>query len=68
MLTDRERQVVLQAALGFSNKQIAYALGISHSTVRVLVARAAARIGARSRAALLSHASLREMRARRPKH
>ncbi len=28
LLTDRERQVVLQAALGFTNKEIAYALGI----------------------------------------
>jgi DNA-binding CsgD family transcriptional regulator len=61
-LTDRERQVVLQAALGFSNKEIAYALGISHSTVRVLMARAARRLGARSRDEMLSHPSLRTMR------
>lgn len=64
-LTGRERQVVLQAALGFTNKEIAYALGISDSTVRVLIARAAARIGVRSRAELLAHPSLREIRAER---
>jgi DNA-binding CsgD family transcriptional regulator len=60
-LTNRERQVVLQAALGFSNKEIAYALGVSASTVRVLMARAAGRIGVRTRAELLSHPSLREI-------
>lgn len=62
-LTNRERQVVLQAALGFSNKEIAYALGVSDSTVRVLMARAAGRIGVRTRAELLSHPSLREFTA-----
>ncbi len=62
MLTDRERQVVLQAALGFTNKQIAYALGISDSTVRVLMARAAGRMGVRTRIELLSHPSLGEIR------
>jgi DNA-binding CsgD family transcriptional regulator len=65
MLTDRERQVVLQAALGFSNKEIAYALGLADSTVRVLMARAANRIGVRTREELLSHPSLREIRADR---
>ncbi|HXK19835.1 MAG TPA: LuxR C-terminal-related transcriptional regulator [Polyangiaceae bacterium] len=62
LLTDRERQVVLQAALGFTNKEIAYALGISSSTVRVLMARAASKIGVDSRAALLAHPSLKELR------
>jgi DNA-binding CsgD family transcriptional regulator len=57
-LTGRERQVVLQAALGFTNKEIAYALGLSDSTVRVLIARAAARIGVHSKAELLSHPSI----------
>jgi len=61
LLTDRERQVVLQAALGFTNKEIAYALGISGSTVRVLMARAAAKIGVDSRAALLGHPSLKDL-------
>jgi DNA-binding CsgD family transcriptional regulator len=61
ILTDRERQVVLQAALGFSNKEIAYALGVSDSTVRVLMARAAGKIGVRTRAELLSHPSVRDV-------
>ncbi len=60
-LTDRERQVVLQATLGHTNKEIAYALGLSNSTVRVLMARAAARFGVRTRVELLSHPSLREL-------
>ncbi len=60
-LTDRERQVVVHAALGLSNKQIAYALGISDATVRVLMARAAGRLGVRSRKQLLQHSALREL-------
>jgi DNA-binding CsgD family transcriptional regulator len=64
-LTDRERQVVLQATLGFTNKEIAYALGVSASTVRVLMARAAARVGVRTRAELLSHPSLQKISADR---
>lgn len=64
-LTGRERQVVLQAALGFSNKEIAYALGISDSTVRVLMARAAARLGVRSRTEVVSHPLLEHIRADR---
>jgi ATP/maltotriose-dependent transcriptional regulator MalT len=54
-LTDRERQVVVHASLGMSNKQIAYALGISDATVRVLMARAARRFGVHSRKELLAH-------------
>jgi DNA-binding CsgD family transcriptional regulator len=61
-LTDRELQVVLQAALGFTNKEIAYALGLSASTVRVLMARAAGRIGVRTRAELVAHPSLSDVR------
>ncbi len=64
-LTERERQVVLQAILGFTNKEIAYSLGISDSTVRVLFARAARRIGVRSREAVLAHPSLQQLRAGR---
>lgn len=52
-LTERERQVVERAGMGQDNKVIAYDLGISHSTVRVLVARAAKKLGVQSRAALL---------------
>lgn len=52
-LTRRERQVVGFAALGQGNKLIAYELGLSPSTVGVLMARAARKLGARSRAELL---------------
>jgi DNA-binding CsgD family transcriptional regulator len=61
-LTDREQQVVLQAMLGLTNKEIAYVLGISASTVRVLMARAATKLGVRSRSEVLSHPSLRAVR------
>lgn len=49
LLTQRERQVVALAAMGYSNKAIAYDLGIATSTVGVLVSRALARLGLRSR-------------------
>jgi DNA-binding CsgD family transcriptional regulator len=48
-LSPRERQVLAYAALGHSNKLIAYELGLAHSTVRVLLARASAKLGARGR-------------------
>ena len=59
-LTRRERQVVAEAAAGSSNQQIAQHLGISHATVRVLMARAANRLGVRTRKALLAHPALQE--------
>lgn len=49
LLTERERQVVALAAMGHSNKSIAYDLGIATSTVGVLVSRALRRLGLRSR-------------------
>lgn len=52
-LTVREKQVLGYAKLGHHNKLIAYELGIADSTVRVLIARAAAKLGVGSRAALL---------------
>ena len=52
-LTQRERQVIGYAKLGHHNQLIAYELGISHSTVRVLFARAAAKLGVASRDELL---------------
>jgi DNA-binding CsgD family transcriptional regulator len=61
-LTGREREIVEQATSGFSNKQIAYNLGISNATVRVLMARAAGRIGVRTRRELLAHPAIEEMR------
>lgn len=62
-LTRRERQIVAEAAAGSSNQQIAKHLGISHATVRVLMARAANRLGVRTRKALLAHPALREQSA-----
>ena len=53
LLTPRERQVVLLASRGHSNKLIGYELGIATSTVGVLLGRAAARLGVKSRRALI---------------
>jgi len=53
-LPQREREVVVAAAAGRSNKLIAYELGIAHSTVRVLLARAAQRFHVKSRRELVS--------------
>jgi len=47
-LSIREREVVSFLALGHSQKAIAYELGLSPSTVRVLIARARLKLGARS--------------------
>jgi DNA-binding CsgD family transcriptional regulator len=61
-LSDRERQVVAYLAVGQSTKETAYALGISDITVRVLIAHAAAKLGVRSRRALLDHVEIRRLR------
>jgi DNA-binding CsgD family transcriptional regulator len=53
----RERDVVQHALLGHRNKVIAYDLGLAASTVRVLISRAAAKVGARSRQELLEKAA-----------
>ena len=60
-LTDRERQAVVYLAVGQSTKETAYALGISDVTVRVLLARAATKLGVRSRAELLAHDEVRPL-------
>jgi DNA-binding CsgD family transcriptional regulator len=52
-LSERERQVAALAALGRSNKLIAYELGLAHPTVRVLMARACAKLGAKTRIELI---------------
>jgi DNA-binding CsgD family transcriptional regulator len=52
-LTDREYQVVAFLSLGHTTKLIAYELGITPSTVRVLLGRAAAKLGAKSREELI---------------
>jgi DNA-binding CsgD family transcriptional regulator len=61
-LTDRERQAVAYLSVGQSTKETAYALGISDTTVRVLLSRAAKKLGVRSRAALLAHDEVRRLR------
>jgi DNA-binding CsgD family transcriptional regulator len=53
-LSSRERQVMASAALGRSNKEIAYDLGLADATVRVLLARAAKKLGTRHRAEAIS--------------
>ena len=52
-LTRREREVVACAAMGHSNKLIAYDLGLSTGTVSVLLARAAKKLGVSGRVALI---------------
>ncbi|WP_394837343.1 LuxR C-terminal-related transcriptional regulator [Pendulispora rubella] len=52
-LGQRERQVATLAALGHSNKLIAYELGLSVSAVSAYLARAAKKLGADSRVALV---------------
>ncbi|HXJ19160.1 MAG TPA: helix-turn-helix transcriptional regulator [Polyangia bacterium] len=54
LLSERERQVVALAAIGHHDKMIAYELGISGSTARVLLSRAARKLGARTRAELIA--------------
>ncbi len=54
VLSGRESQVVALAAVGHSNKMIGYELGISVSTVGVLLTRASRKLGVRSRAALVA--------------
>lgn len=62
-LTDRERQVVISATGGGkSTKEIAYDLGISYSTARVLLARACARLGVRSREELSQLPAVKALR------
>ncbi|HXX68417.1 MAG TPA: helix-turn-helix transcriptional regulator [Polyangiaceae bacterium] len=57
LLSPREREVVLSALHGKLNKLIAFEMGLAQSTVRVLIARAAAKLGVSSRAALLRKAA-----------
>lgn len=48
-LSEREHQVMTHAHLGHSNKVIAYELGLSDSTVRVLLYRAVRKLGVTTR-------------------
>jgi DNA-binding CsgD family transcriptional regulator len=53
-LSSREQEILAYAAIGRDNKEIAYELGLSQSTVRVLMARAAKKLGARTRVEALA--------------
>jgi DNA-binding CsgD family transcriptional regulator len=59
-LSERELQVLTHARLGHSNKVIAYELGLAASTVRVLLHRAARKLGATTRAETIARFSERE--------
>ena len=61
VLTERECEVVSCAAAGKTNKELAYELGISPATARVLLARAAARLGVRTREDLLALPCVRSL-------
>ncbi len=54
ILSERERDALGFAALGHSNKLIAYEMGIAAATVGVLLHRAARKLGSRSRGELLA--------------
>jgi DNA-binding CsgD family transcriptional regulator len=53
-LSQREQQVVALAVLGRTNKLIAYELGLAASTVRVLMARASAKLRVATRSELVA--------------
>jgi DNA-binding CsgD family transcriptional regulator len=55
VLSEREAQVAYAAALGHSNKLIAYALGISASTVATHIKSAAHKLGLATRLELIRH-------------
>jgi DNA-binding CsgD family transcriptional regulator len=53
-LTERERIAVAFAAMGHTNKLIAYDMGLAPSTVAMQLSRAARKIGVRSRVELIA--------------
>jgi DNA-binding NarL/FixJ family response regulator len=57
-LTDRENEVIKLVAQGFSNKQIAVRLPLSIKTVETYRARAAEKLGLRTRADIVRHGAL----------
>ncbi len=54
-LSERERQAIGFAALGHNNKLIAYEMGISPSTVSVLLLRGARKLGSKTRDEMIAH-------------
>jgi DNA-binding CsgD family transcriptional regulator len=59
-LTRREAQIVRYSAMGLPNKEIAYTLGLSKSSVSTHLARATRKLGVRGRAELLHTLSFLE--------
>ena len=59
-LSERESQILTQARLRHTNKLIAYELGLSASTVRVLMHRAARKLGVRTRQEAIDASPRRE--------
>lgn len=55
-LTPRERDVMQLVAKGLSNKEIAFSLGVTVSTVGTLLHRCSTKLGARSRVDLIARA------------
>jgi DNA-binding NarL/FixJ family response regulator len=56
-LSDRERDVLMRIARGFSNKEIAAELGLSVKTVETYKARMAEKLGLRSRVEIVRYAA-----------
>lgn len=54
LLTAREREIVVRAVMGHSNKLIAHEVGLAASTVAGHMAKAATKLGARSRVELIA--------------
>ena len=55
-LSDREREVLLRVAIGYSNKEIAAELGLSVKTVESYKARAAEKLGLKTRVDIVRYA------------
>lgn len=59
LLSDREREVLVSIARGFSNKEIAGNLGLSVKTIETYKARVAEKLGLRSRVEVVRYAARR---------
>lgn len=56
-LSDREREVLVRVSLGFSNKEIAAEIGVSVKTVETYKARAADKLGLKTRVDIVRYAA-----------
>ncbi|HJP85174.1 MAG TPA: response regulator transcription factor [Gemmatimonadaceae bacterium] len=59
LLSDREREVLIKIARGFSNKEVASQLGLSVKTVETYKSRVAEKLGLRSRVEIVRYAAHR---------